>query len=701
MFPLRRENECETIVKFLADTVAGRTNKVLAVVGNCGSGKTSSLTSIAQCFSTQAGKEMFEKFFDPSSSSLTTTTTAGSTCTPSAANSVVRRLPRLEYIHCAEKSFKVLLAEMTSRIKKPAEGGGFFSANVAPNAAANNSSTLLSAPKADANCIKRRTRTKRRKNCGDDGDSSLSDDSDADNNNNDQGEQQQQRKVGAALTMTVEQLKARFSDALVAQSCIGGVTNNYISGHGSVVDSTSIIISANKRRKIEHDDATTTSGSKRSNSTAVGVPFCFLVLDEIDTPGTGWRDAQSRELMERILGVKSIGIILIANRTDLKWLPIKMTHYLTFTPYEGDALAAIAKQKMSSSSGSGSGSSFDNQGHNNAQQQQQADEDSVAGKIKAHTFHDNAFVYAGRVAAASSGDARRVIDVCKTAAVNKMMSTRQKQLEEKRSREERERQEAEIAAASTSNANASASKASRATVRTSCAKRSDTRKQSSYDEPVANMQTSSSRPSFNNSDNSQLQHLRPTNMSNLTDNNNNNNNNDFLITIGDVASAAQSCSAHPGIEILPALPQHVHLALCCVANAVKVNLAAEQAQQQQFQQRNGTSSGGNSSSSSSSRKLASSNASSSLVELNNLYRLYQKLTRQLGINTVGLGNFRDSLGTLVDYQLLTVGSGNVFTLTVHQDEIEKALRQLGAMYLIADDLVRNAAGNDAAVIRWK
>ena len=106
----------------------------------------------------------------------------------------------------------------------------------------------------------------------------------------------------------------------------------------------------------------------------------------------------------------------------------------------------------------------------------------------------------------------------------------------------------------------------------------------------------------------------------------------------------------------------------------------------------------------SSRSNNSNNASSynSVVDLNEMYTLYQKLTRQLAINAVDLGSFRDNLGTLVDCQLLACSGGNRFTLTVHQSEIEQALQQLGAMYQIADDLVRNNtnSSNSASMV-WR
>lgn len=740
MFPLRREQECETIVQFMADTVAGRSSKVLAVVGNCGCGKTSSLTSVSQCFSTREGRELYQKYLFANNNNTNNNNTKERI-----------RYPRLEYVHSAEKSFKLLLAEMTDRIKNPTATGGFFAANVAPNAIngnninvmthnthTKNKNTSSSKSKAAAAKKKKKAAAKRkRKNDDSDDDnddtSSSEDDDDHPSNSSDDDD-----RLAELAKSTANKLKDEFASALAMQACIGGVTNNYISGHGAVVEDYRQLMAPPTKKNITKKILTRAANNPNGNNGRVhgalkkrkieeeeenddidiyndGVPFCFLVLDEIDTPGSGWRDSQSRELMEKILSVKSIGIILIANRTDLKWLPPKMSQYLTFNPYKGEDLALIAKQKMSMKSlvlsSKNNNKKFTISSLSSSSSGEEMNSTTGNGDNNSNSlFNEGALNYVGMfVAKNQAGDVRKVTDHCKTAVANKIISWHQQEqkiLEEKRTREDMERMEAQQNS-KTTNTRKGAKNNSNVII--------DTSSLPSSTRTSTNSLTSSSggRKNANASPKS-------------TTNNKNNNSdmmlmmvNDFLaasaaaastssnsqqrqpqhkepsfsldIKTNDVMLAAKSSNDHIGVEMLSALPDHVRLVMWCVANAVRVNQAAQELRQQnaqhQFQYNFNTNS--RTGNSSFARNSMNSGSDSAQLDKNYLYTSYQNLTKKLNVVGGSHTGFGDALSTLVDMRLLSSDDSKThYTLFVHQDEIKPAMMQIEKKYSITEELVR-------------
>ncbi len=580
---------------------------------------------------------------------------------------------------------------------------------------------------------KKNNKTNSRKNC--DSDSDDSDDLDSDDD-----------IAAIAKSKTEEELMRDFENALAAQSCIAGATNNYISGHGAVVEayrykrqtktknsSTSKVVRGAKKRKVENsddDEDDDENENKHQENEEIdyendGVPFCFLVLDEVDTPGSGWVDRKSKALLEKILSVNSIGIILIANRTHLTWLPPQKSQYLTFSPYDGDDLAQIAKQKMSLTSKLSS-----NKNNNNGKNQQQSNNSnenknnnnssSIAPTVS--FFNDSALTYVGMyVAKNQAGDVRKVTDHCKTAVANKILSWHQEQQQqqqqqnEKRSREEVERSEAELM--NLQNKSSKSTIRNKTTAKTvlldqqssaSSSTRTSTNSLNSESNNTNSVLGSNlTRNSKNTKSSSLLDDQSATNanaLMNLLNQNNNNNSNQqqgpsllsFDIKAKDMMLAAKSSTAHPGIAMLPMLPSHAQLALCCVANAVKANHAAIEQRQQQMHMNNfsnlsGTKSKRGSCASGGNNQNSASNNNDRLVELNSLFTLYQNVTRKMGMTSCGLPLFRDSLESLVDTQLLAVNSksvGTFYTMTVHQDEIEPELKKLGTMYLLADELAK-------------
>ncbi len=330
----------------------------------------------------------------------------------------------------------------------------------------------------------------------------------------------------------------------------------------------------------------------RAASPAAG-RFCVLVLDEVDAAGPFWR--KKGGAMERVVGqmlaVRSAGVILIANSMVLRELPDAATQYLEFSAYNHPELESIAQQRV------------------------------ATGGV---AFNDKAMSLAAKsVVANNSGDARRMIDLCRATVADAAL---------KRAREPASADAAASAATSAG--------PRRKTVLTVAATRNRASQRAASSDDAAGSATATTTATAV----APPQEIAPR----------------------DVMTAIRAASAHPGIAQLDKLTRHQHLALCCVANEMTCD-------DRRLTRVAGA--GGAGAPSASARQVAGRG-----VDFNRLYALYQRLTsRVIGCATYDRSNFRDNLGTLVDYGILAC-EGSTFTMAVHRSEIQGALERLGVTY---------------------
>ena len=567
MFPSGRESECESVLRFVAETVTGRQNKLLAVVGNCGCGKTSSVMAVMRALETPEGVAMYQRLAaEPAPSTRGVAATCGRSragATPAAPPQAqqpdgeslaasTQRLPRFEYINCADVAPKALLWTMAERVRR-----------LAPHPSPSSSSGTTAAAAAAAAKARRAA------------DSAIE----------------------AAMRRTIADLTDNFGKALVEQADVS--CGAAAAGRKTAAGARSAASRARPPPLLARDSnaaqAAATSGPSGRHQSQAPPPFCVLVLDEVAAAGKGWRGQLFSHVVSAALDVRSVGLIGVSNAMDLRELAPKCAAYLKFDAYQGPALAAIAQQR-------------------------------VAGTA----FHPLAVALAAKsVAANQCGDARKVIDLCRTTAAAK--------------------QSRDAAAASAAAAAAAAAASAAAAVavaaplsqrgRRAVAKSSAAAAAAGADSDAAEAATQA-----------QAQAKRTREQTE--------------VTLNDVAAAIRASTTHPVAQMLSGLPPlHLH-ALCCVVNYVKNATAASASMQ--------------------------SGARHGVVWFTKepIHAMYARLAQHLSCPVVSTNIFRDALGGLRDNGFLS-GNDHRFSLLLHSSELESALQQRGDMYSIADKIVKS------------